>query len=263
MFVPNKPIHRYVAWKISRFLGLRVTSNSRRRYDLAILWEVSTYVTHESQLLAGSLQKRTLNRALHDISKRNVDKHFTEIFGYSLLVDPTMIAGHCVMKSNHNAKHDGRIIECPLEHPNPDFVYQRLIDNRCAPDVVVDLRVPVINQVIPFVYKKYRPLSTRFSNRNTRVEICNADDVFTPGELGQLLAVARSIGLDLGELDVLRDAESHRIYVVDVNNTPSGPPNHLPLREQVRAVQKLATAFEQEILRAGELSPPSTGLPAA
>jgi hypothetical protein len=32
------------------------------------------------------------------------------------------------------------------------------------------------------------------------------------------------MGLDYGELDAVRDAASGRLYVLDVNNTPFGPP---------------------------------------
>lgn len=48
-------------------------------------------------------------------------------------------------------------------------------------------------------------------------------DIFSAAELAQLLDFGARIGLEYGELDVLRDRDSGRIYVVDVNRTPYGP----------------------------------------
>lgn len=44
------------------------------------------------------------------------------------------------------------------------------------------------------------------------------------GEAELLLRLCRALGLDYGELDVLRDVEDGKLYVVDVNNTPWAPP---------------------------------------
>ena len=40
--------------------------------------------------------------------------------------------------------------------------------------------------------------------------------------MAKILAVCREMGLDYGELDVLRDREDGRLYILDVNDTPSG-----------------------------------------
>jgi hypothetical protein len=39
------------------------------------------------------------------------------------------------------------------------------------------------------------------------------------------------MGLDFGELDILRDNDDGRIYIVDVNNTPSGPRRGVHMQE--------------------------------
>jgi glutathione synthase/RimK-type ligase-like ATP-grasp enzyme len=138
------------------------------------------------------------------------------------------------------------VITCPA--PRRDgYVYQRVIDNRVG-DRVLDIRVPIIGDSIPFVYFKYRPVATRFSNTNERAELRATADALSAEEREQLLALSRSMGVDYGELDVLRDADDGLLYVVDVNTTPSGPPNGLGRRDRIRAIIELSRAFETEFL---------------
>lgn len=56
------------------------------------------------------------------------------------------------------------------------------------------------------------------------------------------------MGLDWGELDILRNKDDGRAYIVDVNNTPAGPPNHLSKEDKERALQQLATTFARVFL---------------
>lgn len=57
------------------------------------------------------------------------------------------------------------------------------------------------------------------------------------------------LGLDWGGLDVLRDLDDGRIYIVDANKTDMGPPLALPLREKLRATHMLASALDAHIQR--------------
>lgn len=53
--------------------------------------------------------------------------------------------------------------------------------------------------------------------------------------------------LDFGGLDILRDKQTGRIYIVDVNKTDMGPPFALPLKEKLRAVDIIAKQFQCEL----------------
>jgi hypothetical protein len=53
------------------------------------------------------------------------------------------------------------------------------------------------------------------------------------------------MGLDYGEVDVVRDAGDKRIYVLDLNKTPLGPPNGLTPAEFARALALYETSFRQ------------------
>jgi hypothetical protein len=108
---------------------------------------------------------------------------------------------------------------------------------------VVDIRVPVVGGEMPFVYLKYRPLGDRFRNANSRVEVAPTGRVLSLGERERIRAFCRLIGLDLGELDVLRDAADGRIYVVDVNHMPFGPPRPMRPADASRALRSYGEAL--------------------
>jgi hypothetical protein len=152
-----------------------------------------------------------VNGGSYDISKERVESVFSDVFGRSTFVDPQKFCGPCVMKSSANGKHDGNIV----------------------------------------IYLKYRPVSTRFSNTNTRVDIANTADVLSPSECDKILAFSRLSGLDYGEIDIVRDTGDGLLYILDVNNTPSGPPNHLGQSDHRMALAMLSKGFQDEFLREG------------
>jgi hypothetical protein len=195
-----------------------------------------------------------LNLRCKDISKRRVDQVHQAVFGYSLTVDPLTHTGLCVKKSDNNCAHDGIVLQCPVTETDQQAVYQIVINNQVSNDYVEDIRVPIIgSNEIRFCYKKYRHIQDRFSNENIFVELCEADTVFSAEENKLLLHFCRCMGLDYGELDVLRDVDTRKLYVVDVNNTPSGPPNHLDDEDVRRALERLSEGFVSSFMAPSKL----------
>jgi len=131
-----------------------------------------------------------------------------------------------VKKSNDNATHDGRIIQCPIDAVDEHAVYQRVVNNSRDGQFVEDIRVPVFGETIPFCYRVLRPVGRRFGFGvdNTSADVCEVSDLLSANEVGMLLQLCHELGLDYGELDVLRDVDDRKAYIVDVNNTPFGPP---------------------------------------
>jgi hypothetical protein len=238
----------YVVWKICAELGLRVTHEPSQRTALAVLWKDATSIGPlDAALPVTSVP--VINGSCRDISKANVSRHFSAVFGYSCDVDPLTYSGPCVEKSNLNALHDGRIVTCPAAAPRAGSVYQRVINNVVEGDLVEDIRVPVVNGTVPFVYLKYRPAAARFdSNKNRAIRLCDAQEVLCAEEIRTIGKFTRSIGLDYGELDVLRDRDDGRIYIVDANKTPAGPSYRLRQADFRRAVSLLAAAFRDQFL---------------
>jgi hypothetical protein len=186
-----------------------------------------------------------LNDTAYDDDKRYVARQMQRVFGYSHGIDPLRYAGEGVVKSRANAKHDGRIIRFPItaEELREEAAYERLIDSTGDDGTICDIRLNVLAGSSPLAYLKYRPIATRFSNDNSYCELVRPLDVLSREELASCLRFALSIGMDFGEMDVLRDKTSKRIYIVDVTITPFGPPNHLPDLESERAMEILARSF--------------------
>jgi hypothetical protein len=174
--------------------------------------------------------------------KDNVHRHFSAVFGRRVDVDPLEHRGIGVVKSKRNAAHDGAVTTFPQSEVMDDKVYEKLIDNRHDDKLVVDIRLPLIFGKAPLAYLKYRPIESRFKNQNAYCKLVTATDVLSGRELELCADFTRSIGLDYGELDVLRDRNSQQIFIVDANNTPHGPPNGLPGSQGALALEILGEA---------------------
>lgn len=188
---------------------------------------------------------RAINAGSFDISKQAVQRHFESTFGYPLAVDPVRHVGPMVEKSDRNFTHDGRILCGPIapEEVREGCVYQRLVDTVDGAGFAVDLRTIMVGGRAVVVYRKHRPVADRFSARNHSVEILDPADVFEGEELACLGAFAALMGVDFAALDVLRDREDGRIYVVDVNNTPGGLPRPITAAQRMDLLDRLEPAW--------------------
>ena len=247
---PGLPNHKEVIWKVAFCTGARLLAyrgdRGRAAADrplLRLYWGGDTAAAPGDRLPPAPEWRRALNAGLLDTGKRNVAAVFARAFGYGLAVDPRTHEGPCVAKSDRNSAHDGRVLDCPTSRVEAGTAYELLVDNRSDERTVVDIRVPVVGGEMPFVYLKYRPLGDRFRNANSRVEIAPTGRVLSRVERARIRAFCRAIGLDLGELDVLRDAADGRIYIVDVNHMPFGPPRPMRPADASRALRSYGEAL--------------------
>jgi len=200
-----------------------------------------------------------INSGCLDISKRRVDAAHQRAFGYSMELDPTTHSGVCIRKSNRNYSHDGLVVQCPISREDTDdalkngFASFKLVNNCvCSPDsrlpgpkeeYVQEFRIPYFDGNIPVCYRKFRPKALRFTSNNLIVELIDADEIFNPQEIGRIVALCKDMQLDYGELDVLRDLDDGRIYVVDVNTTPWGPPCDTGALDEVESFRRMGSAL--------------------
>ena len=266
LFYPDFPYLKATIYQICLLLGYDVTSNPNQEFDLAIKWKRYETFAENDEILSRLLnhQVRVLNINCEDVSKIKVDQLFDCAFGYSSIIDPLLYNGHCVVKSNLNAQHDGRIISCPIQAKEADVIYQKLIDNEVEEGRVLDYRVPVFKNTIPFVYvylKKNLTEEQRFYGYPSlvSVEIVEAHDVFSDDEIHKIICFCQMLGLDYGELDVLRDKNDKKLYIVDANNTPSSrllfEAVSMPIEkcilsyeQRCTALQKMTQAFMKEFI---------------
>jgi len=241
-FAPERARPWYLIWAVSRAAGAKYTKDVATA-DVVMHFEDATYSPNEPPTRVRSGAK-LVNFGCRDVSKTKVSLASAAAFGRELAVDPTTFVGPAVEKSEINAAHDGRIVQCPTT-PIPGRVYQRVIDNRMAsaPDLVEDLRTCTVGGKAVCVFLKRRQVTKRFLNTNTEVILRKPEDVFTSEELAQIGAFTREIGLDWGGVDVLRDRTSGELYIVDANKTDMGPPIGLNLPDKIVATRELAKAF--------------------
>jgi hypothetical protein len=183
------------------------------------------------------------NFEAQDLSKSAIARAFETAFGYALALDPTIGTGVCVEKGEANGIHDGVIVPLPCAR-RPGKVYQHLIDNRGDDGLVEDLRTPTVGGKPVCVYIKRRDIERRFSNDNTECWLRPVEDVFSAQEIEAIARFCAILKLDWGGLDILRDARSGLIYIVDANRTDMGPPIALPLRDKINSTHMLAAALQ-------------------
>jgi len=174
-----------------------------------------------------------------DISKSTLDRHHHEVFGYGLNVDPTTHNGPMLEKSEGNAVHDGREIQGPLspDQLQPSKVYQRIIYNRTENGLFEDLRVVVILGEVPLVYRKRKTGEVRYTNETAEVDLAESPKtVLSDTEMDQIASLSAKMCAEFAEFDVLRDRQDGRIYCVDLNPTPYGPPSGLSAEDSEKAM---------------------------
>ena len=197
--------------------------------------------------LPGSV--RVLNDTHLDTDKVNVEEKFAAVAGYSSFVDPAEGSGLAIIKSRINARHDGRIRRLPLDDFDPEkLICQRLINNTLG-EYAVDIRVPFVLGNPILAYVKLRESSRRFDNANSYARLVMPEEVLNSDEIRLCQRFCEAIGLDYGELDILRDGREGRIYIVDVNDGPVGPTKALPDIDRKMAFRLIASAFRKYVFQ--------------
>lgn len=238
-FSPDQPRPWYFIWPVLHAAGAIIEKDSEKA-DVIFHFDDATLC--EARRPSASPKAKFINFNCKDVSKTHVASAFEKAAGYSLAVDPRTYMGPMVEKSEINAAHDGRIIEGPME-PIEGKCYQRLIDNAVAGGLVEDLRATVVAGEPTIVFRKRRPTNRRFKNENTDVRLLMPNDCFNSDELNIIRRFVKELGLDWGGIDVLRDASTSKIYIVDANKTDMGPPVALGLGHKLRATRLMARKF--------------------
>lgn len=246
LFYPERPSKHSVIFKILKRLNYPFTKNVRKDFNLIISWEDTTF--RNSALPLQEPGCPVINKDCNDISKEHIDRIFEKVFGYRLNVDPLKSKGKLLKKSHLNAVKDGLVIDSPIKAVDDAFVYQKIVNNYEPGKGFEDIRVPVFKSTIPLVFLKYRSFEKRFSDNFEQSVIRQPEDVFCSQEVQKIKAFSLAMGLDYGELDILRDRDCGKIYIVDANNTPWGPPDELTHQETEQVLGVFAESFYQAFI---------------
>jgi hypothetical protein len=159
--------------------------------------------------------------------------------GYSIAVDPLLTSGPLVEKSEENAVHDWHVVTGPLRRRKPGMVYQHLVDATVG-DLYMQSRPVIMRGQIPLHYEVHFP--RQHWRADARMFPRDVAEVHSAAEIALILAFATAIGLEYGELDVLRETATGRLFVIDANPAPVRP-HHIEPVDEATALRKMADAF--------------------
>ncbi len=215
-----------------RKAGVEMSNKLNGKYDVGIYWDPRMDINKQTPKLKQNGKKiKLINLFLVDTAKGFVAESFEQHFKYGYKIDPTTFNGYCISKHNGNGTKSCFFLKCPIEANEifKDHSYQQIIDytDKKDPNTLYELRIPIVGGIIPCVLFKTRNRGLRFTSKNRSIQIVNPLKYLTEEECNKIITYCRYIGLELGEIDVLRSHEDGRIYIIDVNNTSWWPPNKL------------------------------------
>ena len=243
LFYPEYPCKKAIVYKILKQMRYNVSNNPRHKHALAFSWEDATYKDKPGRVDS----EHWVNANCLDISKTYVDEVFYKVFGYRTVVDPLTYAGKCVQKSDINAQHDGKVIQCPIDKKEEGYIYQILINNEVKEGFVEDIRLPVFKDEFPHVYIRRHRLQDRFGE-TVRSWLKDVNERISPDELSKIKIFCKKMSLDFGDLDLLRDRDTGLLYVVDVNPTAWAPGKDLTAEDHQKAMSSLLKLFRKVFL---------------
>ena len=253
LFYPYMPHRYYTITRVVTHGGWWVTNDLDSFYNVIIHWNNRTFKKPKDPLpdfVEGKRKWKIINYGCTNIGKNFITKTFSDVFEEEFLIDPLKYEGTAVRKSNINAEHDGKLVDCPLKkfpknEKGGDFSYQKYIDGN-ERKYFINIRVPVFGDEIPFVYKYFKPKSQLFTGLVEKALIINNPlSYFSTDEYDKLIRFCKTIHLDYGELDLIRDRHTNQIYIVDVNDTPTGPPGILTGIQFDHAMDRLTESFHR------------------
>jgi hypothetical protein len=219
----------------------RITSHPNGKIDYLVNWEDATYRRMDETLQKLTEDHYVLNIGCSDISKRNVERIFQEVFGYSSFIDPLTYQGKIIEKNDLNSKHSQiRVLLAPVKQIKEGFVYQRYLCN-IQENFFIDYRTPCIDGEIPMVLVRFKPLDNHIM-ATVKYKMLPPSEVYTIEEISMIRDFCRKVKLEYGELDIIRDPEDKRIYIIDANTTPHKPQAALSFASRVykkKIVRKL------------------------
>lgn len=248
LFHPQLPGWKTGIHNILINLEISITDNPSAPFTLAIFWEDRTFRRRRKKLDILQDTKKVINYHCTDISKEKVEEVFKQVFGYDLYVDPHATNNRILRKSNFNGRHDGKVIQGPVSERKKDFVYEKVLNNQINDNLFQDLRITYFNGIIPLVSPRFHNKANRFGN-TTKATIEKVENHLTREELKLIRCFCTRLGLEYGDLDLIRNKNDQRLYVVDANPTPTIPPPSV-MKPALRKImiQKWSEAFKEAFL---------------
>jgi hypothetical protein len=194
--------------------GHEIVEDIDKPYDAGIYWNLKSVNAPNEKLI--NSDKKILNLTLNDVSKSKVMEVYKKVFKKDLAVDPETYEGKAVVKKDMGHGNKGnQIVKCPTKRVE-GMVYQKLLQN-IPVGPVIEYRVFIAGKIVTVIEKK-KKLARRFASDSViKAKYGDAEEFFSKSEITKINKFCKEIGLDYGELDVMRDKD---LYILDVNNIP-------------------------------------------
>jgi len=220
------------AYFMLRKAGAKFMNNYDKNADIGWFWDSQIKLEKKNDKMFDFTKNlKFINFLLKDTSKEFVATSMENHFGYTFKINPKTFNGYCIAKHNGNGTKSCFFLKCPINADEVfhDHCYQKIINysSKSDPSTLFELRVPIFKNIIPFVFFKTRNKGLRFTSKNKSMDILPATAHLSEQECQSIIIYAQKIGLEYGEIDILRSDEDGKIYIIDVNNTPWWPPNKL------------------------------------
>lgn len=233
---------------ILRSLNYSLVLPDRPWADLVIAWEDTTFPSPR-QHPGSRWGVPPINGRCLDISKRHVDSVHARVFGYPVAIDPATHAGTCLEKSDTNARHDARIVECRGARPASGKVYQRFVDTLQPQGYYEDIRIAVVCNEVPFCWRRLSAvdgLQDKLAAKFEHSIPVPTGELLSPEEVKLVLRFSAELGLDFAEFDGGRDRADGRLYLYDANATSVVRSESSTNEERRLAIKWLAAAFARQ-----------------
>lgn len=228
LFYPRGLSSSSLIAQVLQQLDIKVTTNINDEADFGFHWNSRNENEVSPELILKGIP--IFNAGCLNVKKDYIDKLFTEIFEYSSLIDPETYSGLCVKKGTEQATHSGKIITCPCKRELRERerngvkhydLYQRLINNEEPNGLLKEYR-------LTYCFGKLS-LLVRYKIKENRFHPFFPDKqkiVYEPivgchiknKDVANILKFCRHYSIDFADLDVLRDRDNGKIYIIDVNN---------------------------------------------
>ena len=238
------------AYFMLRKAGANFVNKFEKNADIGWFWDSQIKLDKKTDKMYDFTKDlRFLNFFLVNTSKEFVARSMEEHFGYTFKINPRTFNGYCIAKHNGNGTKSCFFLKCPIHADEVfhDHCYQKIINYTSKSDssTLYEIRVPIFKNIIPFTFFKTRNKGLRFTSKNRSMDIVPATAHLSEQECQDIIMYCRRIGLEYGEIDILRSDEDGKIYIIDVNNTPWWPPNKLGDIDRNIALNMMWNAFIQ------------------
>jgi hypothetical protein len=182
-----------------------------------------------------------------DVGKRRLGAAFERAFGRALAVDPVQHRGFAFEKSDENATHDGRVVECPCD-PVQGMVYQRLVVPAEPVGDQHQWRIVIMGGLATLAIEWILAPELRFTNQTRTRRPHAVRAVCSDAEIEAIERLALELHLEYAELDLLRD-EQGGAWIVDANPTPHLNESAFTGDDYERTLDAYAAAFARWVAR--------------